>query len=298
VPGTLATLISGWKAKSQVLRWYRAHGRGLPWRRTRDPYAILVSEIMLQQTQVSRVIPKYRAFLKRFPSLRALAAAPLREVLACWSGLGYNRRARNLWLCARELVQEHRTRVPRDVAVLRSLPGIGRYTAGAIASFAYGQHEPAVDVNIRRVLSRAVFGVERAPEAEAWRAAHDVLPKDAASWNHALMDIGAQFCRATPACAECPARKACAYVLRGRVNSIAPYVRKAQKAFEGSRRQQRGRVIRALVDSPGLSLLRLGPQVKEGFGKSDLPWLHDLLRDLEADGLVALNRTRTRVALP
>ena len=289
-----------------MLRWYRAHGRELPWRRARSPYAVLVSEIMLQRTQVSRVIPKYRAFLKRFPSLGALAAAPLRDVLGAWSGLGYNRRARNLWLCAREVVENRGARIPRDVAELRSLPGVGRYTAGAIASFAFRAREPAVDVNVERVLSRALLGVDRAPEAEVWEAAHDVLPRDAASWNHALMDVGALFCRAKPACAECPARKACVYVMHGRVNSTAPYHSNGRvnstapydSKFEGSRRQQRGRVIRALVDSPSVSLLRLGPQVKEGFGKSDLPWLHDLLRDLEADGLVALNRTRTRVALP
>ncbi len=293
-----------------MLRWYRARGRDLPWRRTSSPYAILVSEIMLQQTQVSRVIPKYRDFLKRFPTLRRLAAAPLRDVLAAWSGLGYNRRARNLWLCAREVVDRHGARLPPDVATLQTLPGIGRYTAGAIASFAFGAREAAVDVNIRRVLSRAVLGVDRAPESEVWRTAFDMLPRDAASWNHALMDIGALLCRATPACEACPARKACAYRLHGRVNSTAPNTAdgrmnstapsatKAVGAFEGSRRQQRGRVIRALVDSPGLSLLRLGPQVKEGFGKTDLPWLHDLLRDLETDGLVALNRARTRVALP
>jgi len=280
-----------------VLRWYRRHGRDLPWRRAHDPYAVLVSEIMLQQTQVSRVIPKYRAFLKRFPSVRALARAHLRDVLRCWSGLGYNRRARNLWQCARDVMARHGGRIPSEIDALQSLPSIGRYTAGAVASFAFGAREAAVDTNVRRVLSRAMLGIDRADDATAWRLAFDVLPKDAATWNHALMDIGAMFCRAKPACAECPLRGACAFRRRGvgRVNSTAT---RRQGAFEGSRRQQRGRVIRALVDARSMDLMRLGPQVKVGFGKSDLPWLQELLLDLERDGLVALNRTRTRAALP
>src|SRR5205807_5872195 len=134
-----------------VLSWYRRHGRDLPWRRTRAAYRVLVSEVMLQQTQVERVIPKYRAFLKRFPSLSSLARAPLADVLRAWSGLGYNGRARRLWMCARTVVAEHGGRLPRDVAVLKTLPGIGRYTAGALASFAFGASAPAVDTNVRRV---------------------------------------------------------------------------------------------------------------------------------------------------
>ena len=206
-----------------VVRWYRCHGRDLPWRRSHDPYAILVSEIMLQQTQVSRVIPKYQEFLKRFSTVRALARAKLRDVLRCWSGLGYNRRARNLWQCAREVIASHAGRMPRDTDALNSLPGIGRYTAGAIASFAFGAREAAVDTNVRRVLSRAMLGIDRADDATAWRLATDVLPKDAATWNHALMDIGAMFCRAKPNCAECPLRGACAFERRGagRINSTA-----------------------------------------------------------------------------
>lgn len=252
---------------------------------------------MLQQTQVSRVNAKYGEFLKRFPTLRALARAKLRDVLRSWSGLGYNRRARNLWQCARDVVANHGGRMPREIDELRSLPGIGRYTAGAIASFAFDARKAAVDTNVRRVLSRALLGIDRVDDATAWRLAADVLPKDAATWNHALMDIGALFCRAKPACAECPLRGACAFKRRGagRINSTA--IRR-QGAFEGSRRQQRGRVIRALVDARSMDLMRLGPQVKVGFGKSDLPWLQDLLLDLERDGLVELNRTRTRAALP
>lgn len=280
------------------MRWFRRHGRDLPWRRARDPYAILVSEVMLQQTQVSRVIPKYRAFLKRFPTARALARAPLRDVLQSWSGLGYNRRARNLWQCARELGAAHGGTMPRDTATLQSLPGVGRYTAGAIASFAFGAKEAAVDTNVRRVLSRALLGVDRAADGEVWRVAAEVLPKNAASWNHALMDIGALFCRAKPLCTSCPVRAACEFG-RANISERHPVKRSDQpNRYEGSRRQQRGRVIRALIAASSMSLLRLGAQVKEGFGKSDVPWLQELLGDLQRDGLVALNANRTRAALP
>ena len=294
-----------------ALAWYRQHGRNLPWRRTRDPYAILVSEVMLQQTQVARVIPKYRAFLQRFPTPLALANARLRDVLAVWSGLGYNRRAKHLWETARAIVAQHRGHLPETAEALRALPGIGRYTAGAIASFAYGAHEPAVETNIRRVLSRAVLGTDRAGEADVWRVAGELLPRDAASWNHALMDIGSMFCRTTPNCSPCPVRNVCAF--RATASKIGTAKRRTSKrdradvptrtsrangAWEGSRRQYRGRVIRALAAAPSLPVRELGPRVKEGFSSSELPWLLDLLADLERDGLVALNPQKTRAALP
>lgn len=262
---------------------------------------------MLQQTQVSRVIPKYRTFLATFPTLRSLATAPLGVVLREWSGLGYNRRARSLWQCARVVTAEHSGAMPADVRALRTLPGIGRYTAGAIASFGFGAREPAVDTNIRRVLSRAVLGAEHVGNTHVWEVAAAVMPRDAATWNHALMDIGALYCKARPACHVCPLRKRCAFVseLRSETPAELRSARYIQKEpFRGSRREQRGRVLRVLtrrvdaVRSPSISLLRLGPQVKEGFRKSDLPWLKSLLADLERDGLLALDRQRTRVRLP
>ncbi|MBV8170584.1 MAG: A/G-specific adenine glycosylase [Candidatus Eremiobacteraeota bacterium] len=262
---------------------------------------------MLQQTQVARVIPKYDAFLRRFPTPHALAKADLRDVLSAWSGLGYNRRAKHLWQTARSIVARQSGRMPSDPAALRALPGIGRYTAGALASFAFGRQEPAVDTNVRRVIARAVLGRADASEKEVWAAARDVLPKEAATWNHALMDIGALYCRATPNCLKCPLRPACAFRARGAGAKNTPQERASTKsstpraqagAYEGSRRQHRGRAIRALTTAPSLGLLELGPQVKEGFGKSDLPWLLDLLSDLERDGLVVLNRRKTRAALP
>ncbi len=256
---------------------------------------------MLQQTQVARVIPKYREFLARFPTIARLAAAPLRDVLHAWSGLGYNSRARRLWECARAIMREHSGRVPRDVAALRGLPGVGRYTAAAVASFAFGAAEAAVDVNIRRVLSRALLAVDDAGDRKAWGLAHAALPRDAAAWNHALMDIGALFCRATPLCGGCPAQRACAWVAlsdaqRQRRARVAR--RPRQRAYRGSRRQHRGAAIRALTRRPSMSLLRLGPQVKADFGKTDIAWLAQLLDDLERDGLVVFDRNKARVRLP
>jgi A/G-specific adenine glycosylase len=286
-----------------IIRWYRRSGRDLPWRRTTDAYAILVSEVMLQQTQVDRVIPKYRAFLRRFPTLRALARARLADVLRVWSGLGYNGRARRLWECARVVVSAHGGRLPDDVSALVQLPGIGRYTAGAVASFAYGIRTPAVDTNIRRVLLRAIDGVDSGEERRVWEIAERVLPKGGAGeWSQALMDVGALFCRPVPKCDACPARDACrarSKDVSGRVKArpLQPRTQRQSK-FAGSRRFYRGRIVRALALSQPLSLLRLGEQVKEGFGESDLPWLEDVLAGLARDGLVVVNPKRKKARLP
>lgn len=251
---------------------------------------------MLQQTQVDRVKPKYIAFIARFPSLRALSRARLAAVLRSWSGLGYNSRAKRLWECAKIIVSEHGSRVPADGAVLRTLPGIGRYTACAVSSLAFGAREPVVDVNVRRVLSRSLHAIEDVGEATAWSLAQDALPRrDAAAWNQALMDLGARFCRSTPKCASCPARRACAFAASGA--AIGQGRLKSHGTFIGSRRYFRGRIVRALTGAPSLSLLALGEQVKDGFATSDVPWLRDLLSDLEREGLIAL-QPDGRAALP
>jgi A/G-specific adenine glycosylase len=285
-----------------IVRWYRRSGRDLPWRRTTDPYAILVSEVMLQQTQVDRVIPKYRSFLRRFPTLHALARAPLADVLRVWSGLGYNGRARRLWECARIVVSAHGGRLPKDCSSLAQLPGIGRYTAGAVASFAYGIQAPVVDTNVRRVLLRAIDGADSGDDRRAWEIAEHVLPKSAAGeWNQALMDVGALFCRPAPKCDACPARGACrarGIERGGRAKARPLQARPLQSKFVGSRRFYRGRIVKVLALSPGLSFLKLGRQVKEGFGESDLPWLEDVLGGLVRDGLVVVNRQRKKVRLP
>ena len=290
-----------------IQRWYSSNARDLPWRRTSDPYRVLVSEIMLQQTQVDRVAPKYRAFLRRFPTLRSLARARLADVLRSWSGLGYNARAKRLKDSAEIIVGKYGSKVPVQAVVLQTLPGVGRYTACAVSSFAFGTREPVVDVNVRRVLARTLLGEDRANDATAWSLAARILPRrDAAAWTQALMDLGAGFCRATPRCGTCPVRRACTFASNeneaashGSPN-IARLVRPRgpRARFAGSRRFYRGRIVRALAGAPSLSLLALGEQVKDGFATSDLPWLRELLSELKREGLIALDASQSRAALP
>jgi A/G-specific adenine glycosylase len=199
-----------------LLDWYTRHRRDLPWRRSRDPYRIWVSEIMLQQTQVATVIGFYERWMQRFPDVAALARADADAVLSAWEGLGYYSRARNLLAAARRVVEEHRGELPRAVAELQRLPGIGRYSAGAIASIAYGAAEPAVDGNIVRVLTR-LFCLEgdpkRAPLAERiWELARRLIPEgEARDFNQALMELGATCCTPrSPSCETCPVAAHCA----------------------------------------------------------------------------------------
>jgi A/G-specific adenine glycosylase len=203
--------------RRNLLSWFRRHGRDLPWRRTRDPYAVLVSEVMLQQTQVARVIDYWPRFLKTFPTLEHLAAASPRRVREAWDGLGYYRRAANLHRAAGEMVTHHGGEVPREMTTLRSLPGIGAYTAGAVASFAFELAEPAIDTNVARVLRRVfhprlkkgVAGQRRLRET-----ARELVPHAGnAAWttNQALMELGALVCTARVMhCDVCPVRTNCA----------------------------------------------------------------------------------------
>jgi len=198
-----------------LLRWYRAHGRSLPWRETSDPYHILVSEVMLQQTQVDRVLPKYHEWLAKFPSLEALAAADESLVTETWRPLGYNIRPRRLQTIARESVSRHDGRLPRDEETLLGFKGLGRYTVGAIRSFAFRERAAILDTNVARVLFR-VFVARGNPKAHAmvqhlWRVSETVLPRaQVFDFNQALMDFGATVCSArTPRCSECPLRRRC-----------------------------------------------------------------------------------------
>jgi len=209
-------------AFSRRLRaWYLKNGRDLPWRRTRDPYRILVSELMLQQTQVSRVLGFYERFLSRFPSLPHLAAARPHQVREAWNGLGYYARARNLHRLARQVTQKGlapNATLPDDPELLRELPGIGQYTAGAVASFAYERRAELVDTNVARVLRRAFSPSSdfktAAGKREIWQIARRLLPRTGgATWTHnqALMELGALICTARVArCGECPVRRECA----------------------------------------------------------------------------------------
>lgn len=198
-----------------LLCWYRRHGRNLPWRQTRAPYAILVSEFMLQQTQVGTVIPYYNQWLRRFPNFAALACATENDVLHAWQGLGYYARARNLHLTARIVADQYRGRFPRSVGKMQQLPGIGKYTAHAVASFAFNESVPIIEANTARVLTR-LFNFRRSIESAAgremlWECAASLLPKsNAGIYNSALIDLGALVCvPRKPKCGICPVRKFC-----------------------------------------------------------------------------------------
>lgn len=236
--------------------WFETARRDLPWRRRRTGYRALVAEAMLQQTQVKRVVEPYRAFMRRFPTVAALAAADEHEVLSFWRGLGYYRRARMLHEAARAIVERHGGRVPRTAATLRELPGVGRYTAGAIASIVYGERAAIVDGNVQRVLAR-VFAVDRPPsstEAMRWTwstaEAFARAAPNAGAANEALMELGATVCTpAAPKCESCPAARWCEARKRGLTGTIPPPKRVAPRkrlvhhAVVVSRENGRGREV-------------------------------------------------------
>jgi A/G-specific adenine glycosylase len=244
--------VKGSLAPPRGLEWWDGAGRDLPWRRTRDPWAVLVSEVMLQQTQVDRVVPKWHAFLDRFPDPSTCAVAPVGAVIETWAGLGYNRRGVALHRCAVSVVQDHDGRVPLDLAALLALPGIGPYTARAVLAFAGERDVAVVDTNVARVLARQTG---RPLRPAAVQAAADALVPDGQgwAWNQAMLDLGAGVCRARrPQCGGCPVAASCAW--RGgpgpdpAVGSAG--VSGGQSRFEGSDRQGRGRLVDALRCGP------------------------------------------------
>ena len=200
--------------RQRLLTWYGRHGRDLPWRKTEDPYHILVSEIMLQQTQVDRVLPKYAEWLEKYPSMEALAEAPEKDVTSTWYPLGYNIRPKRLQSIARESVARYGGRLPADEQTLLSFKGIGAYTAGAIRSFAFRERAAILDTNVARVLFRVFIGKgdqkSHAMTKHLWTVSEAVLPRDVFDFNQALMDFGAMVCVArAPKCGECPMARHC-----------------------------------------------------------------------------------------
>jgi len=292
------------KLHSRLLRWYRIHHRRLPWRNGTDPYRIVVSEVMLQQTQVSRVREKYPLFLRAFPTLGSLAAAPLSEVIVAWQGLGYNNRAVRLRNLARRVRERHGGVIPPEASALEKLPGLGRYSAGAVACFAFGGRVPVVDVNIRRVLSRIFFPLRAAGDVKdlrmIWRLAGEVLPGDARSWNQALMDLGSLICTAArPDCAGCPVSDLCSSYPEmrrsGRLRRPPPLERakKIEPAYrEIPRRLWRGRIVEILRNVNGrgpIGLRQLGDELGSDADGADLRFFRGLLRQLERDELVEIS---------
>ncbi|HVX54852.1 A/G-specific adenine glycosylase [Nocardioides sp.] len=240
-----------------LLRWYDEHARDLPWRATTaSPWSVLVSEFMLQQTPVSRVLPVHEAWLTRWPTPAALAAEPTGEAVRAWGRLGYPRRALRLHAAATAIVERHDGRVPDSYDDLLALPGVGDYTAAAVAAFAFGQRQVVLDTNVRRVLARAIGG-EQLPRPSVTRAERDralaVLPADeptAATWSVAVMELGALVCTATdPHCAACPVLEQCAWAAAGRPAYAGP-ARKVQ-TWAGTDRQCRGRLLAVLRDAEG-----------------------------------------------
>ena len=240
---------------SELLAWGGPRLRDLPWRRTRDPWGVLVSEVMAQQTQVARIIPRWEAFMERFPTPEALAEAPLADLLRLWQGLGYPRRARSLHEAARRISDSGR--FPPTVEELMDLPGVGPYTARAVAAFAFDLDVGVLDTNVGRLLAR--LAGERLRPAAAQSMADDLVPKgDAWIWNQVVMDFGATVCTArSPRCDGCPVSGQCAWA--GSTERADPAQRSAgvsgkQARFEGSDRQARGRLLAALVDGPILAV--------------------------------------------
>jgi A/G-specific adenine glycosylase len=292
-----ATAMTG-AIQERILEWYRAHGRDLPWRRTRDPYRILVAEVMLQQTQVDRVLPKYEQWLAAFPTLKRLAAVPTGEVIRLWAPLGYNSRAVRLQGIARQCVAEFGGRMPANFEELCRLKGVGRYTAGAIACFAYEHQLPFWDTNVRRVLTRIFRGNQVAlSEGEMEGLASEVLPDgEGYAWHQGLMDLGATVCGSrNPRCDRCPAKDGCAAHPAILFQPLALAERKANyqvQPFESTNRYFRGRVVDALRKHSPLSLAELAQRL----GRDEPGWLERLVGGLERDGLVV--REAAAVSLP
>ena len=233
--------------------WAESARRDLPWRRTRDPWAVLVSELMLQQTQVPRVVPRYQAFLDRFPTPAATAAAPVAEVVRAWAGLGYNRRAVNLHRAAVDIVYRHGGVLPATLAELVALPGVGTYAARAVLAFAFEGDVGVVEVNSARVLARAVAGRPLGP-TEAQGLADALVPTgEGWAWNQAMLDLGATVCtKAAPRCGGCPVRSSCAWAAAGGPDPAVGSAgcRSRQSTFAGSDREGRGRLVDALRRGP------------------------------------------------
>lgn len=261
-----------------IWEYYHTHGRDLPWRRTPDPYRILVSEFMLKQTQVERVIPKYRAFLKDFPSFAALDCASLAEVLAAWQGLGYNRRALMLKKLAVRVIRDYKGKLPADPELLDELPGIGRGTAGAIAVFAFQVPMPFIETNIRRVYLHFFFPTQRdVPDVDVLDLIGQTLDaKSPRGWYYALMDYGAMLGRREKAN---PNRRSKHYAKQSR--------------FEGSDRQLRGSILRIMLGGRGFSPAEVAQKTAQQKARSE-----KILAGLEHDGFLKSVKGKYRISRP
>jgi A/G-specific adenine glycosylase len=285
-------------ARDAILAWYAERGRPLAFRRTRDPYAILVSEAMAQQTQAARAAAYWERFMVTFPTVEALAAASPADVLRAWAGLGYDRRAVALWRAARVIVDEHGGQVPSSIDELEALPGVGPYTARAVAALAFGVPVGAVDVNVRRVLGRILGGVAGLTSGELQAAADAAVPRDdPGGWTHAVMDVGATICKPRrPRCEACPAAAWCRYAseaeAEAEVAADAPpstvaggrSARRSSVAFTATNRWLRGRILDRLRAAPDGTWVAMDAAI----GTHPPDAVRAAVRGLAADGLVEL----------
>ena len=276
-------------ARTAILAWYAKRGRPFAFRETADPYAILVSEAMAQQTQIARAAVYWERFMERFPTVEALAASTPADVLRAWAGLGYDRRALALWRSARTIVAEHGGRVPSSVAALQALPGVGPYTARAVAALAYGLPVGAVDVNVRRVLGRIVAGdADALRDRELQAVADEAVPPDAPGvWTHAVMDVGATLCKPrAPRCEACPARPWCRFAASGAAGTSRrpPPARASGTAapFATTNRWLRGRILDRLRDAPD----GVWVDLDDAIGGHDRPKVRMAAEAMAVDGVI------------
>ncbi len=275
-------------ARDAILAWYSTHCRILAFRRTTDPYAVLVSEVMAQQTQAARAAEHWERFITRFPTVESLAASTPADVLRAWKGLGYNRRGLALWRAAGVIVDQHDGQVPDSIDELEKLPGVGPYTARAVAAIAFGRPVGAVDVNVGRVLGRLAGGTDGLPRASIQAVADTAAATThPGTWTHALMDLGATTCRArAPRCDECPALEWCRYPGR---TAIAPGRRRRPSApFPTTTRWLRGRILDRLRAATGDAWVELDAPI----GSHDLPKVIAAATALAAEGLLDLATTQ------
>jgi len=286
--------------RKQILTWYRKNQRDLPWRKTRDPYRILISEVMSQQTQISRVIPKYEAWLDKFPTVQSLAASNISDVLRYWSGLGYNRRALNLKKTAEMIIEKYKGKFPTNEKELLSLPGIGQYTSRAVLCFAFDQQVAVVDTNVRKVIltqfknelgimnyelgennkiNNSLLSIQDAlktnkiTDKDIEVIAQLLLPKGKAyEWNQAMMDYAAAMLKKE----KIPIPK--------------------QTKFHGSRRYYRGQILKILLQKKSVSIGEVGPLIKKEFTSSEKEWLLNLLEELQKEGFISIKNSNLELA--
>ncbi|MGH3144868.1 MAG: A/G-specific adenine glycosylase [Rubrobacter sp.] len=291
--------------REALLSWFRENARDLPWRRTRDPWRVLVSEVMLQQIQVKRAVPFYERFVARFPTVEALAEAPLAEAIRAWADLGRYRRIVYLHRTARIVVEEYGGVLPTDPGELVKLPGVGPYTAGAVACFAFEGDVAFLDTNMRRVLQRVFFGVDPAmpaTEKDLLKVAVELVPSGRGwEWNQALMETGALLCTARkPLCGECPLREECS-AHSGTLSTGWPQPERKEPVnkYEGSNRHYRGKVLAQLREDPraggeGITLRELGGRIRADFDEGDARWLQAAIESLCKDGLAKVSSDPAR----